>query len=49
LLPQTARPKTELEYFQLFFTDNLNENVSTTIPDADDKIQKAKPLPTFSM
>jgi hypothetical protein len=28
LLPQIARPKTELEYFQLFFTDNLlNENV----------------------
>lgn len=50
LLPQTARPKTEVEYFQLFLTDNLsNENVSAIIPHADDKIQKAKPLPTFSV
>jgi hypothetical protein len=50
LLPQIARPKTELEYFQLFFTDNLlNENVSAMIPDAAEKILKAKHLPTFPM
>jgi hypothetical protein len=50
LLPQIAKPKTELEYFQLFLTANLlNENESAMIPDAAEKIQKAKPLPTFSV
>jgi len=50
LLKQTARPKTELEYFQLFFlliTPWMR--MSAMIPDAAEKIQKAKPLPTFSM
>jgi hypothetical protein len=42
LLPQIARPKSEHEYFQLFFTDNLlNEDVSAEIPDPAEKIQKA--------
>lgn len=50
LLPQIARPKTELEYFQLFFTRKIfNENVSAMITNAAEKIRKAKPLRTFSM
>jgi hypothetical protein len=30
-LPQSARPKTELEYFQLFFSDDLIGEIVTTI------------------
>ena len=49
-LPQSARPKTELEYFQLFFSDNLiGEVVTATNMYAAKKIQKMTPLTKYSM
>jgi len=44
-LLQSAWPKTELEYFQLFFSDNLlREIVTMTNMYAAEKIQKMTPL-----
>jgi hypothetical protein len=50
LLPQSAWPKLELEYFHLFFTyDLLNEIVFAAIQYIAEKIQKATPPPKFSV
>ena len=49
-LPQSARPKTELEYFQLFFSDDLiGEIVTATNMYPAEKIQKVTPLTKHSM
>jgi hypothetical protein len=49
-LPQSARPKTDLEYFQLLFTDDLiGEIVTATNMYAAEKIQKLSPLTKYSM
>jgi len=48
-IPQSARPKTELEYFQLFFSDDLiREIVTVTNMYAVEKIQKVTPLTKYS-
>ena len=49
-LPQSARSKTELEYFQLFFSDDLiGEIVTATNMYAAGKIEKVTPLTKYSM
>jgi len=49
-LPQSARPKTELENFQLFFSDDLiGEIVIATNMYAVENIQKVTPLTKYSM
>jgi len=49
-LPQNARPKTELEYFQLFFSDDLiGKIVTATNMYAAENIQKVTPLTEYSM
>jgi hypothetical protein len=49
-LPQSARPKTELVYFQLFFSDDLiGEIVTVTNMYAAEKMQKVTPLTKYSM
>jgi hypothetical protein len=48
--PQSARPKTELESFQLFFSDDLTgEIVTVTNMYAAENIQKVTPLSKYSM
>ena len=49
-LPQSARPKTEHEYFQLFFSDDLTGKIVTaTNMYAAEYIQKVTPLTKYSM
>jgi hypothetical protein len=49
-LPQSAWPKTELEYFQLFFSDDLiGKIVTATNMYAEEKIQTVTPLTKYSM
>jgi hypothetical protein len=49
-LPQSPRPKTELEYFQLFFSDDLiGKTVTATNMYAAENIQKVTPLTKYSM
>jgi hypothetical protein len=49
-LPQSAWPKTELECFQLFFSDDLiGEIVTATNTYAAENIQKVTPLTKYSM
>ena len=49
-LPQSAQPETELEYFQLFFSDDrIGEIVTATNVYAAEKIQKVTPLTKYSM
>ena len=49
-LPQSAGPKTELEYIQLFFSDDLiGEIVTATNMYAAEKIQKVTPLTKYSV
>jgi len=49
-LPQSAWPKTELEYFQLFFSDDLiGKIVTATNVYAAGKIQTVTPLTKYSM
>jgi hypothetical protein len=50
ILPHSARPKTELEYFQIFFSDDLiGEIVTATNMYAAEKIQKVTPLTKYSV
>jgi len=50
ILRHSARPKTELEYFQLFFSDDLiGKIVTTTDMYAVEKIQMVTPLTKYSM
>jgi hypothetical protein len=51
-LPQSARPKTELEYFHLFFSDDLIGEIVTATNMyvyAAEKIHKVTPLTKYSM
>jgi len=49
-LPQSARPKTELQYFQLFSSDDLTGKIVTaTNMYAAEKIEKVTPLTKYSM
>ena len=49
-LPQSARPKTELEYFQLFFSDDLiGKIVTATNMYTVEKMQEVTPLTKYSM
>ena len=49
-LPHSVRPKTELEYFQLFFSDDLiGEIVTATNIYVAEKVQKVTPLIKYSV